>query len=578
MTIALEILAVTLGYLIGAVPTAYVLVRTVKGIDIRTLGSGNVGATNAGRVLGAWGFVTVFVIDLLKGLLPTWGLPVAVRTLAGEWVPSLPVLVGVAAILGHNFPIYLKFKGGKGVATSLGVVLALDPRAAEAAAFAFVVILLVTRIVSISSLLAGMVFVTAHFALIDDPWSRDQVVLSVALLLLLALLVFRHRTNLVRIARGNEPRVSFGPKVRPPSGRIGIGLVIVLLVLAVGTLIIQRTRQPAELHCGRFSLVVTDRAKTGHQRAERVAFLDRGRLVAVTCPRYDRLVLFQVTDEDTLTQFRDVKLSGKPVALWPTPDQLYVLQRPSGDARHLVPGFWQVFDFQGHELGSKFPVGYDPDDLVLIAGGRVALVLLSGHAEGETNRSDPSLVAIDLQANGQPRIVSEVLFDHPRDDPDALNLSRRETHAAVVLRGTEQIAGIDLADPLHPRITGRVPLAERKMPYVSISGDDQILMPVRSDRHAIAITEPRKADEDSTETRRYLACTRPDASAIEVASLLNGRSLGCLPVRGPGNLGTVIPMALGYSPERNRLALADRSGGVHLIAIRAGASGRVRSQ
>src|SRR5262245_21891584 len=124
MAIPLSILAVALAYLIGAVPTAYLLVRAVKGIDIRTLGSGNVGATNAGRVLGRWGFVTVFFVDLFKGMLPTLLLPLAVRSIGGDAVVGLPVYVAVAAILGHNFPVYLGFKGGKGVATSLGAVLA----------------------------------------------------------------------------------------------------------------------------------------------------------------------------------------------------------------------------------------------------------------------------------------------------------------------------------------------------------------------------------------------------------------------------------------------------------------------
>src|SRR5690606_31507375 len=133
----------------------------------------------------------------------------------------------------------------------------------------------------------------------------------------------------------------------------------------------------------------TDRAQTGYQRAGRLAFLDRGRLVAVTCPRYDFLVLYRVTTEKTLEHFRDVKLGGKPVSLWPTKDRLYVLQRPSGDARHLVPAFWQVYDFDGQAIGPRFEVGYDPDDLVLTAEDQVALVLLSGHAEGESNRPDP---------------------------------------------------------------------------------------------------------------------------------------------------------------------------------------------
>src|SRR3954452_13347546 len=103
-------ISVVLAYLIGAIPFAYVLVRAIKGIDIRTVGSGNVGATNASRVLGLRGFLLVFGLDMLKGLLPTIGLPALVRWLGGQSVADLKVLIALATILGHNFPIYLQFK------------------------------------------------------------------------------------------------------------------------------------------------------------------------------------------------------------------------------------------------------------------------------------------------------------------------------------------------------------------------------------------------------------------------------------------------------------------------------------
>src|SRR3954468_15758840 len=117
MTALVATLAVVVAYLIGAIPFAYLVVYWAKGIDIRTVGSGNVGATNVGRVLGFRYFLLVFALDVLKGLLPTLGIPRAVAA-EGFGVPALPVLVALATILGHNFPIYLKFRGGKGVATS----------------------------------------------------------------------------------------------------------------------------------------------------------------------------------------------------------------------------------------------------------------------------------------------------------------------------------------------------------------------------------------------------------------------------------------------------------------------------
>ena len=103
-------LAIAVSYLIGAIPFAYLFVRAAKGIDIRTVGSGNVGATNASRVLGLRGFLLVFFCDLLKGLVPTVALPALVKWRVGESIPDLPVLIALAAIVGHNFPIYLDRK------------------------------------------------------------------------------------------------------------------------------------------------------------------------------------------------------------------------------------------------------------------------------------------------------------------------------------------------------------------------------------------------------------------------------------------------------------------------------------
>src|SRR5262245_3425733 len=124
MTVLLSAAAIVLAYLIGAIPFGYLVAKLARGIDIRTVGSGNVGATNVGRVLGFRYFLLVMVLDLLKGLLPTIGFPEVVARLTGADVSGLAVLVALATILGHNYPIYLKLRGGKGVATSLGALLA----------------------------------------------------------------------------------------------------------------------------------------------------------------------------------------------------------------------------------------------------------------------------------------------------------------------------------------------------------------------------------------------------------------------------------------------------------------------
>lgn len=200
-------LTILAGHLIGAIPFAYLLVLWIKGIDVRTVGSGNVGATNAARVLGGPFFFVVFLLDFFKGFLPTWGLPLLVRRWSGPEEPWLPVLVAVAAILGHNFPVYLRFRGGKGVATSLGALSALDPVACGAAVVGFGLSLLACRMISVSSVVGGLALAAVHFARTGEPWSRANWPLSVAIVGLLVMLVVRHRKNFARVAAGTEPKV-----------------------------------------------------------------------------------------------------------------------------------------------------------------------------------------------------------------------------------------------------------------------------------------------------------------------------------------------------------------------------------
>ena len=194
-------------YLIGSLPFGYLTARWVAGVDIRREGSGNIGATNIARVLGAkWG-AAVLVLDCLKGLLPVLLLP---RLLLPSDSPALghaQVATAVGAVLGHMFPLWLGFRGGKGVATSLGVVLVLAPWATLAAFGTFAVVVLATRIVSLGSMTAAVAFGGCELWLLSPrPFSAENWSLAAMSLLVPLLILVRHRSNFVRLLQGREPK------------------------------------------------------------------------------------------------------------------------------------------------------------------------------------------------------------------------------------------------------------------------------------------------------------------------------------------------------------------------------------
>lgn len=195
--------ALLLAYLAGSIPFSLILGRLVGGIDIREHGSKNVGATNVTRLLGwRWGAIAL-MLDALKGLLPTWFLP---RLIEGSTAtPHLAVGCGVAAILGHMFSCWLKFRGGKGVATSLGVVSVLAPWGALAALGTFAVLFAWRRIVSLGSVVAAGVFAIVQMVLLSPrPFSEKIWSLAVFSLAVPLLVIFRHRANIGRLIRGEE--------------------------------------------------------------------------------------------------------------------------------------------------------------------------------------------------------------------------------------------------------------------------------------------------------------------------------------------------------------------------------------
>lgn len=223
MTLRHSLIFLLVSYLFGALPIGLMVGRMVKGIDVRDYGSGNIGATNVWRTMGPlWG-IAVFLFDFCKGYLPTLlanGIPPVPAWLpiphvtavpaphAATW---LPVAAGLAAIMGHNFSPFLKFKGGKGVATSLGVVYGLSPFAAAIGFAVWGLCLLITRYISVSSMLGALVTSLVLIALNHDV---PHVLFA---LLVSFFVIFKHRPNMARLKAGTEPKI--GPPKATSEGR-----------------------------------------------------------------------------------------------------------------------------------------------------------------------------------------------------------------------------------------------------------------------------------------------------------------------------------------------------------------------
>ncbi len=202
--------ALIISYLIGSIPTAYLFGRVLKGIDIRKIGSGNVGATNAMRALGKGPGITVLLLDILKGFI--------VVVFLGDYFASKPILyqvqnlrifMGLCCICGHNWTIFLKFKGGKGIATTFGVLLGLALKLSGLGiiigilVLTWLIVFLIWRIVSLASIIAATAFpiFTLFFKL--------PVIFIVVSIILFVFVLIRHKANISRIIQGKEPQLSF---------------------------------------------------------------------------------------------------------------------------------------------------------------------------------------------------------------------------------------------------------------------------------------------------------------------------------------------------------------------------------
>ena len=201
------LLAALGGYISGATPFGYLAGKLTRGIDIRQHGSGNIGATNAIRVLGKGIGIPVFILDFLKGWLPVW--------MAKTWMAGIPgaktlvsaaaVLTGLAAVLGHMFTFWLGFKGGKGVATTGGVLLGIAPLAMLGGLMVWLGFFYTLRYVSLASMMAGVGVVLTMILQMSRSGSWDWVMLGFGFLVMV-LVIVRHKANISRLMAGTEPR------------------------------------------------------------------------------------------------------------------------------------------------------------------------------------------------------------------------------------------------------------------------------------------------------------------------------------------------------------------------------------
>jgi glycerol-3-phosphate acyltransferase PlsY len=209
MTVTTAALVAACAFLLGSIPFGYVLVRFIHGIDVRSIGSGNIGATNVARTGGRKTAIATLVLDTFKGWLPVFLVLHLAAIPAGDDAQrhTLAALAALAAVLGHMFTPWLGFKGGKGVATGLGVFLALAPLAALAALGIFAATLAFTKYVSLGSVLAAAAFPLLLWGIEGEHFPAAALALSA---IAAALVVIRHHENIGRLLAGTESR--FGAK------------------------------------------------------------------------------------------------------------------------------------------------------------------------------------------------------------------------------------------------------------------------------------------------------------------------------------------------------------------------------
>ncbi|MFH0889233.1 MAG: glycerol-3-phosphate 1-O-acyltransferase PlsY [Planctomycetota bacterium] len=208
------IIYAVVGYLIGSIPFGYILVKLIKGIDIRTVGSGNTGATNVGRIAGLkWGMLC-FLLDLDKGFLPTLAIlfihPSLIGTVNINMTDGLSIGLGI--IVGHLFPLYLGFRGGKGVATSLGVFWALALIPTTIAVIIWGLFFILLRYISLASIIAAISLPISFWFMANLHPRLWEPPVMISCILVALLIIIRHIPNIKRLIKGTEPKVKLWGK------------------------------------------------------------------------------------------------------------------------------------------------------------------------------------------------------------------------------------------------------------------------------------------------------------------------------------------------------------------------------
>jgi acyl phosphate:glycerol-3-phosphate acyltransferase len=219
--ILVGLIIAAVAYLLGSIPTGY-LVGMAKGVDVRKIGSGNIGATNVFRILGKWAGILVLVVDGLKGWASVAIVPEFIYRLCfatalndtDQAADYLRIIAGIVVILGHNYTCWLSFKGGKGIATSAGVLAALIPWTFMIGFVTWVVVCLLTRYVSLASIAAAVSLPLGTLAVrfLGVPYSYRMVIITV---LMSTLAIYKHKANIVRLMNGTESKL--GQKRTPPA-------------------------------------------------------------------------------------------------------------------------------------------------------------------------------------------------------------------------------------------------------------------------------------------------------------------------------------------------------------------------